>query len=113
MVMHWRCIGDAVFDCIASDVYSVWIQYGFSVESVIETNRWNAFPGGATANVATTNVATANVTTASKLGTWSVYVGCLGADKEDDKESDDIMALLENGRCGYFHWCNGPCQHVK
>ncbi|CAJ1948915.1 unnamed protein product [Cylindrotheca closterium] len=50
--------------------------------SKIEANKWTAFPGGASANVATA---------CCKLGTKAAYIGCLG----QDEDGGQLEALLK------------------
>mmetsp|Transcript_5656 Transcript_5656/g.13326 ORF Transcript_5656/g.13326 Transcript_5656/m.13326 type:complete len:421 (+) Transcript_5656:45-1307(+) len=71
-------VGDALFDCIANDD-----ARGFTVEEMVEANKWAAFPGGAPANVATA---------CCKLGTKAAFCGCLG----QDKDGDELETLLND-----------------
>ena len=64
------CVGDALLDCIATDE-----ARGWSVDKMVLHNAWNAFPGGAPANVATALM---------KLGTPSAFCGCIGMDDDGD-----------------------------
>ena len=80
-------IGDILLDCIATAD-----ARGLSLAEMVETDSWNAFPGGANANVATA---------CSKLGTNTAFVGCVGADDDGDQlelllqESDVDTSLMQ------------------
>jgi fructokinase len=69
------CVGEALFDCIAT-------ERGISVSEMTERLAFEAFAGGATANVAAA---------CSKLGTSSAWIGCLGADS-DGEEMKKILS---------------------
>mmetsp|Transcript_59526 Transcript_59526/g.112338 ORF Transcript_59526/g.112338 Transcript_59526/m.112338 type:complete len:511 (-) Transcript_59526:77-1609(-) len=71
------CIGDMLYDCIATDE-----ALGWPIEKVVEAGAWGAWPGGAPANVACA---------LRKLGTPSTFAGCVGA----DPDGDALRTLLE------------------
>ena len=70
------CVGEALFDCIAT-------ERGISIDEMAERHAFEAFAGGATANVASA---------CCKLGTSSAWIGCLGA----DEDGDQIIEILSS-----------------
>jgi len=71
------CVGDALFDCIATNS-----ARGWTVEEMEKKGEWKAFPGGAPANVATA---------LCKLGTSAAFCGCVG----EDEQGDSLVQLLK------------------
>jgi fructokinase len=71
------CVGEVLYDCIATDK-----ARGWSVEELVDSGEWSAFPGGANANVATAF---------SKLTGSAAFVGCVG----DDEDGRALTTLLE------------------
>lgn len=69
------CVGEALFDCIATG-------RGVSVAEMTENLSFEAFAGGATANVAAA---------VAKLEVPSAWIGCLGADS-DGEEMKKILS---------------------
>jgi fructokinase len=75
------CVGEVLFDCIATDR-----ARGWSVEHVVAENEWKAFPGGANANVAAAFGKLNGASTAA-------FVGCVG----DDADGRALLRELSQG----------------
>jgi fructokinase len=73
------CVGEVLFDCIATDK-----ARGWSVDRMVAENEWTAFPGGANANVAAAF---------SKLSgdKAAVFIGCVG----DDLDGRELVRVLQ------------------
>ncbi len=86
------CLGEILYDLIAEEL-------GASLE---EVTSWQAYPGGAPANVACGLV---------KLGTSSAFIGCVGKDKVGD-ELSHLLAGLNVDTSGVQYHPTAPTRQV-
>jgi sugar/nucleoside kinase (ribokinase family) len=72
------CVGEALLDCIANEA-----ARGKSVNDIVESGDWEAFPGGAPANVACA---------LTNLGVRSIFAGAVG----DDDAGKALMKVFRS-----------------